>query len=289
MATKANKTVKVEDSKSVNNAVDNFDAPVINERILKLNEYKAVKMANLSKGKRPAAKEAKELATYILNNWDNLAELKNIKAEDVVEGDIWNIIVSRLKNFEDASKASEEAVKEEKPAKAEKAPTKKEAKKVDKEEQPKEKEAKTARKVGDVHPNHPTWIWTEYAEGKFDWRTNPADKKQGQRTDKATTSAKKSEPKKKAAKKETKPVKEEKKELTIDEFIALPKTTKSNKKPSEAQAKALKLINKGYRITADKTFFEKDDSREACNWDSVVALFRRYGIEYIPEGLVKSL
>ena len=66
-------------------------------------------------------------------------------------------------------------------------------------------------------------------------------------------------------------------------------TTKSNKKPSEAQAKALKLINKGYRITADKTFFEKDDSREACNWDSVVALFRRYGIEYIPEGLVKSL
>lgn len=307
MATKANKTVKVEDSKSVNNAVENFDAPVMDERIVKLNELKAVKMAAISSKKRPAAKEAKELATYILNNWDNLAELKNIKSEDVTNEDIQNILASRLKNFEDASKASEEAVKEEKPAKvtkaktekketkkaepakAEKAPTKKEAKKADKEEQPKEKEAKTARKVGDVHPNHPTWIWTEYAEGKFDWRTNPADKKQGQRTDKATTSAKKSEPKKKAAKKETKPVKEEKKELTIEEFVALPKTTKSNKKPSEAQAKALKLINKGYRITADKNFFEKDDSREACNWDSVVALFRRYGIEYIPEGLVKSL
>ena len=401
MATKANKTVKVEDSKSVNNAVENFDAPVMDERIVKLNELKAVKMAAISSKKRPAAKEAKELAIYILNNWDNLAELKNIKSEDVTNEDIQNILNSRLKNFEDASKAAEEAVKEEKltandivnnkdnkltdkeivllnvinespdvsfgeeysaldcndvakivkwdvktvkgvlgslvkknilstydtgtgyeviifvqqqimtykkidekvlaeallnsgkkkaePAKAEKVPTKKEAKKADKEEQPKEKEAKTARKVGDVHPNHPTWIWTEYAEGKFDWRTNPADKKQGQRTDKATTSAKKSEPKKKAAKKETKPVKEEKKELTIEEFVALPKTTKSNKKPSEAQAKALKLINKGYRITADKTFFEKDDSREACNWDSVVALFRRYGIEYIPEGLVKSL
>lgn len=263
MAKKANKTVKVEDSKSVNNAVENFDAPVMDERIVKLNELKAVKMAAISSKKRPAAKEAKELATYILNNWDNLAELKNIKSEDVTNEDIQNILASRLKNFEDASKASEEA------------PTK--------------KEAKTARKVGDVHPNHPTWIWTEYAEGKFDWRTNPADKKQGQRTDKAKTSAKKSEPKKKVAKKETKPVKEEKKELTIEEFVALPKTTKSNKKPSEAQAKALKLINKGYRITADKTFFEKDDSRESCNWDSVVALFRRYGIEYIPEGLVKSL
>ena len=168
------------------------------------------------------------------------------------------------------------------PTKAEKKP-KAEA---DKKSNAVNKPAKTARKVGEVHPKHPTWIWTEYAEGKFDWRTNPVDKKQGQRNDKKDTLKQGTH---KAAKKETKPVKEEKKELTIDEFVALPKSNKSNKKPSEAQAKALKLINKGYRITADKTFFEKDDSREACNWDSVVALFRRYGIEYIPEGLVKSL
>ena len=282
---------KTEENKPV---VENFDAPVMDERVLKLNEYKAVKMANLSKGKRPAAKEAKELATYILNNWDNFAELKNIKAEDVVEGDIWNIIVSRLKNFEDASKASEKAVKE--VEKAEKAPTKKEAKKADKAEQPKEKEAKTDRKVGDVHPNHPTWIWTEYSEGKFDWRTNPADKKQGQRTDKATTSAKKSEPKKDTKKATNKKVakgvkveKEVPKELTIDEFVALPsKSARGNKKPSEAQKEALKLIMKGYRVTADHKFFENaEGDKKACNWDSVVALFRRYGIEYIPEGLVK--
>lgn len=272
-------------------AVENFDAPVMDERILKLNEYKAVKMANISKGKRPAAKEAKELATYILNNWDNFAELKNIKAEDVVEGDIWNIIVSRLKNFEDASKASE------------KAPTKKEAKKADKGEQTKDKPAKTARKVGDVHPNHPTWIWTEYKPGKFDWRTNPADKKQGQRTDKVTTSEKKSEPKKaavskKAVAKETnkkvakggKVEKEApKKELTIDEFVALPtKSAKTNKKPSEAQKDALKLIMKGYRITSDKKFFENaEGDKKSCNWDSVTALFKRYGMDYVPEGLVK--
>ena len=48
MATKANKTVKVEDSKSVNNAVENFDAPVMDERIVKLNELKAVKMTAIS-------------------------------------------------------------------------------------------------------------------------------------------------------------------------------------------------------------------------------------------------
>lgn len=302
-------------------ATDNFDAPVMDERILKLNELKAVKMANLSKVKRPAAKEAKELATYILNNWDNLAELKNIKSEDVTNEDLQNILASRLKNFEDASKAAEKAVKEaEKAEKAPKAKTeKKETKKAapakskkadSKKAEPKAKEekkdepkvAKTARKVGDVHPKHPTWVWTEYAEGKFDWRTNPADKKQGQRTDKAATSEMKSEPKKaavskKAVAKETnkkvakggKVEKEAPKELTIDEFVALPsKSARGNKKPSEAQKEALKLVMKGYRVTADHKFFENaEGDKKACNWDSVVAMLKRYGMEYIPVGLVK--
>lgn len=326
MATKKAKTVKVEDNKEVKNAVDNFDAPVMDERILKLNELKSVKMANLSKSKRPAAKEAKELATYILNNWDNLAELKNIKSEDVKNEDLQNILASRLKNFADAeaeivknnpemkkmvkmandAKKKQEAKTEKKetkkaaPAKAKKADSKKAEPKAKEEEQPKAKPAKTARKVGDVHPKHPTWVWTEYATGKFDWRTNPADKKQGQRTDKAKTSEKKSEPKKadnkkatnkkvaKGGKVETK--KEEKpKELTIDEFVALPtKTAKGNKKPSEAQKEALKLIMKGYRVTADHKFFENaEGDKKACNWESVTAMLRRYGMEYIPSGLVK--
>lgn len=328
MATKKAKTVKVEDSKSVTNAIDNFDAPVMDERILKLNELKAVKMANLSKGKRPAAKEAKELATYILNNWDNLAELKNIKSEDVTNEDLQNILSSRLKNFADAeaeilknnpemkkmvkmsnnAKKNQEAKTDKKeakkaaPAKAKKADSKKAEPKSEGREQPKEKAAKTARKVGDVHPKHPTWVWTEYAEGKFDWRTNPADKKQGQRTDKAATSEKKSEPKKaavskKAVAKETnkkvakggKVEKEAPKELTIDEFVALPtKSARGNKKPSEAQKEALKLIMKGYRVTADHKFFENaEGDKKACNWDSVVAMLKRYGMEYIPVGLVK--
>lgn len=325
MATKKAKTVKVEDSKSVTNAVDNFDAPVMDERILKLNELKAVKMANLSKGKRPAAKEAKELATYILNNWDNLAELKNIKSEDVTNEDLQNILASRLKNFADAeaeilknnpemkkmvkmannakknqkAKTEKKETKKAAPAKAKKADSKKAEPKAKEEKQPKEKAAKTARKVGDVHPKHPTWVWTEYAEGKFDWRTNPADKKQGQRTDKAATSEKKSEPKKDTKKASNKKVakggkvetkKEEKtKELTIDEFVALPsKSARGNKKPSEAQKEALKLVMKGYRVTADHKFFENaEGDKKACNWDSVVAMLKRYGMEYIPSGLVK--
>ena len=80
-----------------------------------------------------------------------------------------------------------------------------------------------------------------------------------------------------------------KKELTIDEFVVLPtKSAKTNKKPSEAQKDALKLIMKGYRITSDKKFFENaEGDKKSCNWDSVTALFKRYGMDYVPEGLVK--
>ena len=30
--------------------------------------------------------------------------------------------------------------------------------------------ANNSRKVGDIHSNG-KWMWTEYSEGKFDWRT----------------------------------------------------------------------------------------------------------------------
>ena len=82
---------------------------------------------------------------------------------------------------------------------------------------------------------------------------------------------------------------EKPKELTIDEFVALPvKSAKNGKKPSEAQKEALKLIVKGYRVTADRKFFENaEGDKKACNWESVVAMLRRYGMEYIPVGLVK--
>ena len=27
-----------------------------------------------------------------------------------------------------------------------------------------------AHQVGDIHPKHSDWVWTEYKPGKFDWR-----------------------------------------------------------------------------------------------------------------------
>lgn len=33
-------------------------------------------------------------------------------------------------------------------------------------------ELEKAHSVGDIHPSHSDWVWTEYAPGKFDWRSN---------------------------------------------------------------------------------------------------------------------
>ena len=300
------------ESGEVKNTVDNFDAPVMDERILKLNELKSVKMANLSKGKRPAAKEAKELATYILNNWDNLAELKNIKSEDVKNEDLQNILASRLKNFEDASKAAEKAVKEAtqnakatveievgsgKSGKAKKADSKKAEPKAKEGKQPKVKAPKTARKVGDVHPLHPTWVWTEYATGKFDWRTNPADKKKvgakpgtPKQPKEADTKAKSN---KKASKANTtkgaskKATPAPKKEFKLEDWKAMPKV--SAKGLSKAQAEAQKLISKGFWIWNNGGhYFFKNEAGEtkSCDMKTIEALFSRYG-KGIPTDLIK--
>lgn len=221
---------EVNNQKSNNMEDKNFDAPAMDERIVKLNEIETDKMLEVVTNKKQAPKEKKA----------------------------------------DKSK---------------------------KDVHLKEKASKTARKVGDFHPKHPTWVWTEYAPGKFDWRTNPKDKKQGQRTDMADKKEK--QPKSKAAEKKAAKGKEAKQEApkkaekpiyTIDEWVALPtKPTTVKSKMSEAQKEAFKLINKGYRITADKKFFQNaEGDNKACNWASVEAMLKRYGIDYVPMGLIKE-
>lgn len=301
---------EVEESDKVNQEVTNknqsnmedknFDAPAMDERIVKLNELKSVKMAALSKNKRPAAKEAKGLAAYVLDKWDNQYELESLleNADEAAVTELGKSVLDIAQNRRNELNAIKiENGRKEAEAKLKETASKKETKKADKTEQPKEKESKTARKVGDVHPKHPTWVWTEYAPGKFDWRTNPKDKKQGQRTDMADKKEKQPKSKaadKKAAKskeaKQEAPKKNEKPIYTIDEWVALPtKPTTAKSKMSEAQKEAFKLINKGYRITADKKFFQNaEGDNKACNWASVEAMLKRYGIDYVPMGLIKE-
>lgn len=346
-------TQEVNNNKNQDNMEDkNFDAPVMDERIVKLNELKSVKMAALSKSKRPAAKANKTAAQFVLERWDDEEELKRFISDESMKAEcyeVWCIADSRYEQlsyrpeeapkvykdvngveikagcrvkdlsadreetevFEDEGKLAVNAdgttvylseIETDKVLEVvtnkKQAPKEKKADKSNKDVQPKENTAKTARKVGDVHPKHPTWVWTEYAPGKFDWRTNPKDKKQGQRTDMAYKKENK-QPKSKAADKKAAKGKEAKQEApkkaekpiyTIDEWVALPtKPTVSKSKMTEAQKEAFKLINKGYRITADKKFFENDkDDRKSCNWASVEAMLKRYGIDYVPMGLIKE-
>lgn len=180
---------------------------------------------------------------------------------------------------------------------------KKETKQEKKTDKPAKKEtfaAKETKKIGDLHKNG-KWVWTEYAPGKFDWRTRPELKQRpGAKAKAGEESTKKGKPAKKAASKastvkypvkntETKTSDEpNQKLLTIDEWIALPnKRSIVAKKISDAQKEAFKLIMKGYRLTSDMKFFENGESRKSCNIESVQALFARYGINYLPEGLVK--
>lgn len=280
--------------KTIENPTANVANEVVNQSIVTLNEFKNIKLSSISSKKRSEAKENRALATSVLDNWDNVEVLEKIFCDkEVTNETIKGIVFDRMT----ALRAAQGIAKLE----AEKA--KEETKQEKKTEKPAKKEtfaAKETKKVGDLHKNG-KWVWTEYAPGKFDWRTRPELKQRpGAKAKAGEESTKKGKPAKKAASKastvkspvkntETKTSDEpNQKLLTIDEWIALPnKRSIVAKKISDAQKEAFKLIMKGYRLTSDMKFFENGESRKSCNIESVQALFARYGINYLPEGLVK--
>lgn len=164
--------------------------------------------------------------------------------------------------------------------------SKAEAKKTDKEKQPKEKIAKTARKVGDVHPKHPTWVWTEYKPGKFDWRADKSfvknnDTKEYPKNNNSDVNKNVDE----KSKKDSKIYFD--KAMNIDEFIS----ALAGKKLSDTQKYYFKLLKKGWRIVKidGAKFFQNDnDGRKSCNWEAVVAMLSKVGITEIPVGLIKE-
>jgi hypothetical protein len=160
-------------------------------------------------------------------------------------------------------------VKKNASAKAETTPTSTESKKESKTTSTTKKTTGTARKVGDHHPTKP-WIWTEYAPGKFDWRT-----------DKTMTGEKKV-----VVKKETK--KAEPKKITTEEFVGI--ATKNKRKLSATQAEYLKLLKKGYWIwnNGGHYFFKNEEGKmKQCNMDSLKSLFKKFNIEEIPSCLIR--
>lgn len=395
----------------VTTPVNEINNEMLDSRIVRLNEMKAVLMSKISKNKRPSAKANKVASQYILENWDNVEALKSFcgDASNQEAYETYCIAKSRVDQLsvpekEEASaevkltdkeqsaleilvrndngegfeetvyvdfqtiagfnqraakglfkslqgkrmiemnggeayylgrvtelgfstykKLASEIAKEEnltdtqkkvieeatqnakataevevgsgKSGKAKKADSKKAEPKAKEEKQPKVKAPKTARKVGDVHPNHPTWIWTEYATGKFDWRTNPSDKKKvgakpgaPKQPKEANTKAKSN---KKASKANTtkgaskKAAPAPKKEFKLEDWKAMPKV--SAKGLSKAQVEAQKLISKGFWIWNNGGhYFFKNEAGEtkSCDMKTIEALFSRYG-KGIPTDLIK--
>lgn len=301
-----------------NNESGNME--VMNQVIVRLNELKSVKMASISKSKRPAAKFNKEVATYLLDNWDNLEQLKT--CQEQMRKDMPHTTCTEVMGMYDARVAElqaelDKANEPEKPAetKADDKPkakdktagTKKAETKTAKSDKPAKKQAqeksdKTKKrpgapktlKVGDRHKNG-KWLWTEYEPGKFDWRTDPAIKAKNaaeraakSSASKSTTDAGKVKPKaqKKAkAASKTKKTAEPKKApaITIEEML----TRQAPSGLSKAQKNVLGLLKKGYRLTMIGTgvFLQKDDDRKSIELTTVKALIERYKLDAEPTGL----
>lgn len=259
------------------------DEPIIDERVVRLNEIINTKSSSVSKTKREQLKVAKTAAKYILDNWDN-AELgdgglkiylNDIEMKEKNE-ELHQIAESRYNQLvELAAKEIEEKMKNDAPKK-ETTPKSTASKKSDKTTSTTKKTSGTARKVGDHHPTKP-WIWTEYKPGKFDWRTDKTI------IDEKKVVAKKNKTDKKQAKKT-----EEPKQITTEEFI---NKTKSNKRNlSATQAEYLKLLKKGYWIwnNGGHYFFKNEEGKmKKCNMDSLKSLFKKFNIEEIPSCLIR--
>lgn len=146
---------------------------VMNASIVVLNNIKSTKLSSVGGKKRAQLRTDKHAAEFILANWDNESILRaSIKDAD--------------KSQEDGTKISDEVlniwrkrIEELKPAKEHKSIQAKRDKEPKKKtsEQGKKVGRKAFRKIGDRHPKHPEWLWTEYKPGKFDWRTDPTLRK----------------------------------------------------------------------------------------------------------------
>lgn len=289
--------MKTKNNNATNVANENVNE-VMNQSIVRLNEFKAVKLASLSKYKRPVARFNKEVANYLLNNWDDVAQLKtciNAMRKDMPEGceEVMQIYENRINELE--PKKSEPKAKTEKKA-AE--PKQEKAKAAEPKKQNVEK-GKRGRKathyIGEVHPKNPNWIWMEYAPGKYDWKSIRGKQGAEQFPDRTPveTKGEKKESVSKAGnakgKQSKKQSKAEKKEaavakMTLDELLAKPTPSGLSK----SQQNALKALKRGFRLRKDgKSLWLTNSEGENISVDKAVieALQRRFNIDYYPKGI----
>ena len=227
----------------------------MNQVIVRLNELKDVKMSSVTKSKRQAAKFSKEVATYLLDNWSDLAQLKlcrDTMAKDMPDGadEVMSLYDGRIKELEPKpkEKAKKATKKQEKKQEAEKPAEKKE--KSDSTLADK-RGRKASHYIGEVHPNG-LWLWTDLGNGKCDWKSRNGKWWKG-RTDipePTDKPAQEQKPRSESGKTTTTPAdKEASEQQDIVAFIkAKPLPKKNFSKPQEA---AWKAIRKGMKVKKD--------------------------------------
>lgn len=85
-----------------NGEEEEFDAPAMDSRIVKLNEFRSVKMASVTKSKRAVARAIKTAAQYVLERWDDAEELQRLVDDEemkVMAYEVWAIADSRIKQL----------------------------------------------------------------------------------------------------------------------------------------------------------------------------------------------
>lgn len=289
------------------NVVTESNNEVMNQTIVRLNEMKAVKMSSLSKGKRPAAKFNKEVATYLLDNWDNLEQLKTcVQAmhKDMPEGceevmQMYDNRISELEPKQPKAKKEPKAKTEKKAAEPAKKSEKKATKAQTKSEggEKSRRGRKSTHYVGEVHPVNPNWTWMEYLPGKFGWKSIRGKQGREQFPDRVPVEFKmpkkdsagkaenttKQAVKKSEKKDNKKAAKDKEPQLTLEQLLVKP----IPQGLSKSQQRVIKLLKKGFKVRKDgQTYWliDKNGKNERTEKAILEALQRKYKIDYIPKG-----
>lgn len=256
---------EVENNKNQDNMENkDFEAPAMDERIVRLNELKSVKLSSISAKKRPMAKQNRVSAAFVIDNWDSEEHLAKFISDEEMKKDcyeIWCIADSRYKQltYRPEKKAVVKKSRRGRPT------------------------GDTKHYVGEIHPSKP-WVWTEWAPGKFDWKSIKGKYHKGENINVERNSNVESG-NNTTTPKSTKVVEEKpaKAKETMEDSVnkLLQAVSKgNNKKLSKTQEGYLKLLKKGYSVKQEGTtaFLVKDDNSVFCDLTALQSLFKKYGI-----------
>lgn len=167
----------ISENDKTENSVENQENPMMDKRIVRLNQIIATTLSSVSKNKRESVRANKTAAKFILEHWDNAEALIMLTFNPDMQikcYELYCIAKSRVEQLTPKPEIStKEVTKNNDVATSEQAAETTETSNAV-ENTPKKRTTKSKHKVGDLHPTN-DWAWTEYAPGKFDWRTNKHD------------------------------------------------------------------------------------------------------------------